>query len=42
MRAVFLATTVIMFCGAAYNWVVSRRVAEVAPVSVPVTRGEAS
>ena len=42
MRAVFLATTVIMFCGAAYNWVVSRRVAEVAPVSVPATRGEAS
>ena len=29
MRAVFLATTVIMLCGAAYNWVVSRRVAEV-------------
>ncbi len=26
MRSVFLATTVIMFCGAAYNWVVSRRV----------------
>jgi MFS family permease len=42
MRAVFLATTVIMFCGAAYNWVVSRRVAEVAPVNVPATRGEAS
>jgi MFS family permease len=26
MRSVFLATTVIMFCGAAYNWIVSRRV----------------
>lgn len=26
MRSVFLATTVIMFCGAAYNWFVSRRV----------------
>ena len=26
MRAVFLATTVIMVCGAAFNWVVSRRV----------------
>ena len=26
MRSVFLATTFIMFCGAAYNWVVSRRV----------------
>jgi hypothetical protein len=26
MRSVFLATMVIMFCGAAYNWVVSRRV----------------
>jgi MFS family permease len=26
MRSVLLATTVIMFCGAAYNWFVSRRV----------------
>ncbi len=34
MRAVFLATTVIMFCGAAYNWVVSRRVGTVAAVDV--------
>jgi MFS family permease len=39
MRAVFLATTVIMFVGAAYNWVVSRRVAEVAvPERVPAAR----
>jgi MFS family permease len=27
MRAVFLATTVVIFGGAAYNWIVSRRVA---------------
>jgi MFS family permease len=27
MRSVFLATTVIMFGGAAYNWAISRRVA---------------
>ncbi len=27
MRAVFLATTAIMLCGAAFNWVVSRRIA---------------
>jgi MFS transporter, DHA1 family, multidrug resistance protein len=30
MRAVFLATTVIMFGGAAFNWIISRRIA-VAP-----------
>jgi MFS family permease len=30
MRSVFLTTMVIMFCGAAYNWVVSRRVGLVA------------
>ena len=28
MRAVFLATTVIMFGGAAYNWAVSRRMSQ--------------
>ena len=27
MRAVFLATTVIMFAGAGFNWLMSRRVA---------------
>jgi MFS family permease len=27
MRAVFLATTVLIFAGAAYNWIVSRRCA---------------
>jgi MFS family permease len=32
MRAVFLATTVIMFVGAGYNWVVSRRVVLVSAV----------
>jgi len=35
MRAVFLATTVIMLCGAAYNWMASRRVAEVRVVTAP-------
>ena len=35
MRAVFLATTVIMLCGAAYNWLVSRKVAEVQVATVP-------
>jgi MFS family permease len=34
MRAVFLATTVIMFCGAAYNWVVSRKVGLMAAVDM--------
>jgi MFS family permease len=34
MRAVFLATTVIMFCGAAYNWVMSRRVGIMAAADV--------
>ena len=27
MRAVFLATTAVIFAGAAYNWVISRRCA---------------
>jgi MFS family permease len=35
MRAVFLATTVIMFGGAAFNWVVSRRAMAPAAGSVP-------
>ena len=33
MRSVFLATTVIMFCGAAYNWAISRRVVLMGAVS---------
>jgi hypothetical protein len=35
MRSVFLATTVIMLCGAAYNCVVSRKAAEVRVVTAP-------
>jgi MFS family permease len=34
MRAVFLATTVVIFGGAAYNWIVSRRVAADFPAEV--------
>jgi hypothetical protein len=31
MRAVFLATTLIMLGGAAFNWIISRRTATLAP-----------